>query len=243
MPACEGQPWATSPHTPTRCPYGATLLPCVTVRCYCSTAMPHDINTMPIVASVVNVPPHAWSSHCSKGTAPALLNQDEVLEDDFQTQHTLVHCIRWWGDSGSRSSARGWLKYSGGSLGQWATYYLDISKEEETLETVDPTWQTTHWLQLAVQGISDDEVPWYEYVMPLMSGAEGVALLLAKCLLSIWWWSIRMQGQDICPPTPTVLNIGQFMMRDKVQGKVDNPLRFEVYSRALQRVGEAVCSW
>ena len=74
-----------------------------------------------------------------------------------------------------------------------------------------------------------------------MSGAKGVALLLAKCLLAIWWWSIRVQGRDICPPTLTVLNIGQFMTRDEVQGEVDNSLWFEVYSRALQRVRETVC--
>ena len=50
-----------------------------------------------------------------------------------------------------------------------------------------------------------------------------------------------MQGWDICPPAPTVLNIGQFMTWDEVQGEVDNTLWFEVYSRTLQRVGEAVC--
>ena len=108
------------------------------------------------------------------------------------------------------------------------------------LEMVDPTWRTTRWLQLAVQGISDEEVPWYKYVTPLMTGAEGTALSLAKHLLTIWWWSARVQGQDVCPPTPTVLNIGQFMMRDEVQGDMDNSLWFEAYSRALQRVREAV---
>ena len=204
--------------------------------------MPHDISTMPKVASAVNVPPHAQSSHSGEGMALALLNQDEALEDDFQTQHTPVHHIRWHGDSGSRSSAGGGLECSGGSLGQWAAYRLDIGEEEETLETVDPTWRTTRWLQWAVQGISDDEVPWYEYIMPLMSGVKGVALSLAKHLLTIWWWSIRVQGQDICPPTSTVLNIGQFMMWDKVQREVDNLLWFEVYSHALQRVREAVRS-
>ena len=89
------------------------------------------------------------------------------------------------------------------------------------LETVDPTWQTTRWLQLVIQGISDDEVPRYEYITPLMMGAKGVALSLAKHLLAIWQWSVRVQGWDICPPTPTVLNIGQFMMRDEVQGDVE----------------------
>ena len=86
-----------------------------------------------------------------------------------------------------------------------------------------------HWLQLVVQGISEEEVPWYEYVAPLMMGAEGVALSLAKHLLAIWRWNARVQGQDICPPALTVLNIGQFMMRDEVQGDVNNSLWFEAY--------------
>ena len=68
------------------------------------------------------------------------------------------------------------------------------------LEMVDPTWRTTHWLQLAVQGISDDEVPWYELIIPLMVGTEGMALSLAKCLLTIWQWSIKVQGgMFACP--------------------------------------------
>ena len=41
------------------------------------------------------------------------------------------------------------------------------------------------WLQLAVQGILDDEVPWYECVTPLTSGAEGAVVLLAKHFLAI----------------------------------------------------------
>ena len=149
----------------------------------------------------------------------------------------------WWEDNSHRSSAKGRLECSGGSPGQWTGYRIDIGKEQEMLETVDPTWQTTHWLQLVVQGISDDEVPWYEYVALLMMGAEGMALLLAKHLLAIWWWSVRVQRQDTCPPTPTVLNIGQFMMQDEVQGDMDNSLWFEVYSCALQRISEAMHSW
>ena len=203
--------------------------------------MPHDAPTIPKVASAVNVPPHAQSSHSGEGMALASLNQDEVLEDDFQTQHTLVRHVRRWGDSGSGSSAGGGLEGSRGSPGQRAVYCLDIGKEEETLETVDPTWQTTHWLQLVVHGISDEEVPWYKCITPLTSGAEGAVLSPAKCLLTIWQWSLRVQGWDICLPTPTVLNIGRFMMRDEVRGEVDNSLWFKVYSRTLQRVGEAIC--
>ena len=74
-----------------------------------------------------------------------------------------------------------------------------------------------------------------------MMGAEGMALSLAKRLLTTWRWSARVQGQDVCPPAPTVLNIGQFMTRDEVQGDVDNLLWFEVYSTPC-RVREAVRS-
>ena len=146
MPAHDGQPRAMSPHTPSRCPHGATLLSCATARCYCGAAVPHDVSTMPKVASAVNVSPHARSSHSGKGMALALLDQDKMLEDDFQTQHMPVHRVRRWGDSGSRSLAGRGLECSGGSPRQQAAYCLNISKEEETLETVDPTWQTTRWL-------------------------------------------------------------------------------------------------
>ena len=139
----------------------------------------------------------------------------------------LVRHVMRWEDNGHRSSAEGSLECSRGSPGQRTGYHIDISEEdEETLETVDPIWWTTHWLQLAVQGILDDEVPWYEYVTPLMMGAEGVALSLAKHLLTIWQWSVRVQGWDNCPPAPTVLNIGQFMTWDEVQGDMDNSLWF-----------------
>ena len=105
MPACERQPQTTSPHMPSRCPHGATLLPCATARCYCGATMPHDTPITPKVASAVNVPPHAQSSHSGEGTALALLDQDEVLEDDFQTQHTPVRHVKWRGDSGGGASA------------------------------------------------------------------------------------------------------------------------------------------
>ena len=187
-------------------------------------------------------PPHAQSSHSNEGMARALLDHDEALEDDFQTQHMPVCHLMRWEDTGHRSSAKGMLECSGGSPRQRTGYRIDISEEEEMLETVDPTWRTTCWLQLAVQGILDEEVPWYEYVALLMMGAEGMALSLAKCLLAVWRWSAKVQGQDLCLPAPTVLHIGQFMTWDEVQGDVDNSLWFEAYSHALQRVREAVRS-
>ena len=217
-----------------------TSPPCTLLRCCCSVATSHNICTTPKVASVVNIPTYAWSSHSGKGMAWASLDQDEAQEDDFQTQHTPVHCMMWWEDDGCRASAEGRLEHSEGSLRQQTGYQIDIGEEEEMLETVDPTWRATHWLQLVVQGISDDEVPWYDLVTPLMVRTKGVALLLAKHLLTIWQWSIRIQWWDVCPPTLTVLNIGQFMTQEEVQGMVDDSLWFEVYSCTLQRIGEAM---
>ena len=171
--------------------------------------------------------------------AQASLDEDDALEDDFQTPHTPVCRVVWWEDDGHRSPAGGGLESSRGSPGQQTEYQVDIGEEGDTLETVNPTWRATHWLQLAVQGISNDEVPWYEYVIPLTVGMEGMALSLAKCLLTVWLWSIKVQGWDICLPTLMALNIGQFMTREEVLEGVDNSLWFTAYSHALQRVGEA----
>ena len=59
-----------------------------------------DVSTMPKVASVVNIPPYTWSSHSGEGMAQASLDQDEALEDDFQTQHMLVHRVMQQEDDG-----------------------------------------------------------------------------------------------------------------------------------------------
>ena len=139
-------------------------------------------------------------------------------------------------------AAKGRPESSRGSPGQQTEYQVDVGKEEGMLETVNPTWRTTCWLHLVVQGILDDEVPWYELVTLLMVGAEGTALSLAKCLLAIWQWSIKVQGWDICPPALMALNIGQFMTWKEVLENVDDSLWFMAYSHPLQRVGEATHS-
>ena len=115
---------------------------------------------------------------------------------------------------------------------------MDVGEEEVMLETIDPAWRTTCWLQLVVQGISDDEVPWYEFIIPLTMGTKGAALSLAKRLLTVWRWSAKVLGQDVCLPAPTALNIGQFMTKEEVSEGVDEPLWFVAYSCTLQQVSE-----
>ena len=128
---------------------------------------------MPKVASEVNIPSYARSSHSSEGMARASLDENDALEEDFQTPHTPVHCVMWWEDNSHQCSAEGRPESSRESPGQGTEYQVDIGEEEEMLETVDPTWRTTRWLQLVVQGIPDDEVPWFKLVFPLMAGLRG----------------------------------------------------------------------
>ena len=207
----DGHSCGPSPQTPSGCHHGVTSPPCTPSRCYCGTATSPNASTMPKVASEVNIPSYAQSSHSGEGTAWASLDEDDALEDDFQTPHTPVCCVVWREDDDCRCSAEGRPESSRGSPGQGTEYQVDIGEEEEMLETVDPTWRTTRWLQLVVQGILDDKVLWFKLVFPLMVGTEGVALSLAKHLLAIWQWSIKVKGWDICLPTLTTLNVGQFM--------------------------------
>ena len=125
---------------------------------------------MPKLASAVNIPSHAWSSHSGGGMAWASLDDEDAWEDDCQTLHTPVHCVVQREDGGCGEPVDGRIEASRGSQGWQPGYQIDIGEEETTLKTIDPTWRTTHWLQLAVQGISDDEVPWYELVIPLTVG-------------------------------------------------------------------------
>ena len=110
MPAWEtrdGHSHGPSPHMPLRCHHGAITPPCTPLMCYCGSAASHSMSTMPKVASAVSIPSYAWSSHSSEGMAWASLDEDDALEDDFQTPHTPVHCVVQQEDDGCRSPAKG----------------------------------------------------------------------------------------------------------------------------------------
>ena len=111
------------------------------------------------------------------------------------------------------------MEASGESLAWWLFAQVDIGKEEpETLEEIDPHWRAQQWLQVAAQGIMDEEVPWHELLTLLTSGAEGMARSLAKCLVTVWQWNVKMWGEGVCPPAPSALNIGQFLTNEEAEG-------------------------
>ena len=171
---------------PSRSHHGVTAPPCMPLRCYCRPAASPDAGTTPKVASAVNVPAHAQFSHSSEGMAWASLDEDDAWEDDFQTPHAPVHHVLWREDDGHGDLAKGRPESSRGSPGGQTEYQVDIGEEEEAmLETINPTWRTTRWLQLVIKDISDDEVPWYEFIIPLTVGTEGMALSLTKRLLAV----------------------------------------------------------
>ena len=169
------------------------LSPNTPSRCHCRAPLSPNADTMPKLALAVNVLSYAQSSHSCGGMAQASLDDEDMWEDDFQTLHMPVCHVVWWDGGGHGEPATERMEASRGSP-NWQQYYqVDIGEEEvEMLESIDPNWRATHWLQLAVQGITEDEVPWYELVIPLTSGPEGAALSLAKHLLTAWRWSIKV---------------------------------------------------
>ena len=106
-------------------------------RCHCGAPLSLGADTMPKLASAVNVPSYARSSHS--------LNDEDVWEDDLQTPHMPNYCIVWWDEGCCRERATERMEASRGSPGVQPYYQVDIGEEEaETLESIDPNWRTTH---------------------------------------------------------------------------------------------------
>ena len=143
------------------------------LRCHCGESLSPGANTTPKLPSAVNILAYAWSSRSGGRMARASLDNEEAWEDDFQTPHFPAHhVVRWNGGShGEPATER--MEASRGSPSWQSFFQVDIGKEEpETLEDIDPHWRAMRWLQVAVQGIAKEEVPWYEYelVTPLTLG-------------------------------------------------------------------------
>ena len=93
--------------------HSCCLSPNTPPRCHCWEPLSQGANTMPKLASAVNVPSYAWSSHSGGGMARVSLDEEDAWEDDFQTSHTPV-CYVVWCDGGSHgedgtSRGKPWL--------------------------------------------------------------------------------------------------------------------------------------
>ena len=125
-----GHSHGSPPNMPLRCHWGGPLCP--------------DADTMPKLASAINVPSYSQSSCSGGGMAWASLDNEDAWEDDFQTPHMPVCCVVWQDGGGNREPAAEGMEASRGSPG-WQLYYqVDVGEEKaETLESIDPHWRAT----------------------------------------------------------------------------------------------------
>ena len=79
---------------------------------------------------------------------------------------------------------------------------------------IDPIWQTTRWLQDCEAGLDDKELSWWPLVSPPTDGSDAPTKELTRQLMAAWKWVGEVSESPICPPTPTILNIGQFLDKD-----------------------------
>ena len=76
---------------------------------------------------------------------------------------------------------------------------------------VDPLWKTTKWLQHCKEQYTDEDLAWWLLFCPLTDGRDEAMLALAQCLMVMWRCTASISESITCPPTPTILNIGQFL--------------------------------
>ena len=103
---------------------------------------------------------------------------------------------------------------------------------------LDPLWQTTTWLEACRDGLGEEDIMWWLLVMPLTDGGTAAAKELTKHLISAWRWMAKVSTMPLCPPTPTMLNVGQFLEACLREGDCTPWLL--AYTHALQHMGEAV---
>ena len=132
-----------SPCMPLRSHCGATTPRCTPLRCYCRATASPNTNTLPKLASAVNILSHAWSSHSGGGMAWASLDDEDAWDDDFQTPHTPVHHVIWREENGQGEPVNGGMEALRGSPGWQTGYQVDVGEEDAMLETINPTWRTT----------------------------------------------------------------------------------------------------
>ena len=83
---------------------------------------------------------------------------------------------------------------------------------------LDPLWQMTMWLEACGDSLGEEDIMWWLLVMPLTDGGTAATRELAKCLISAWRWTAKVSTMPLCPPAPTMLNIGQFLKGHPEEG-------------------------
>ena len=101
----------------------------------------------------------------------------------------------------------------------------------------NPMWHSKDWMKQKVAGITKEDIPWWHLVVPMTDRGVEHTLELAKHLLVAWKWSFTVGATEFCPPTPSMMNIGQFL--DEDADLHDWSAWMLAYTHTLQCMGEA----
>ena len=107
------------------------------------------------------------------------------------------------------------------------------------LELADVTWRTASWLKDCESECGDEELVCWPLVCPLTAGCDEAVHGLAGHLLAAWKWTLAAYKVHTCPPTPTMLIVGQFLDEAQVGEAWSEQQWLEAYARALQCIREA----
>ena len=100
-----------------------------------------------------------------------------------------------------------------------------------------PMWELIKWLEAHVETLREEDVLWWQLVAPLMDTGAAGARELTKHFLATWQWMVEVAATNFFPPTPSMLNIGQFLDEELKEG--DHTPWLLAYTCALQHMGEA----
>ena len=179
---------------------------------------------IPTIKSAVNVPPRATSFLSTEGALAASL--DDCKEDDRQEEAFHQFHLQRVQQSGI------WEKAT-----PHPHQVMRASPSKSCC--IDPMWQTTKWLLNCETSLEEEEISWWLLVSPLTDGSDVATKDLAKRLMAAWKWVGVVSESRVCPPAPTVLNIGQFINEDLTRHGWSQQEWLLAYARVLQHMGEA----
>ena len=65
---------------------------------------------------------------------------------------------------------------------------------------LDPMCQTTKWLEASGGNLGEEDITWWLLLLPLTDGSNAATKELAKCLVAMWRWMVKVSTM---PPMPT----------------------------------------
>ena len=73
---------------------------------------------------------------------------------------------------------------------------------------LDHLWQMTMWLEACRDSLGEEDIMRWLLVIPLTDGGTATTKQLANHLISVWMQTAKVFTMPLCPPAPTILNIG-----------------------------------